>query len=126
MLFADAELSAVQTLLQYVILGLTKGSLFALIALGYTMVYGIVELINFAHGDLFMLGSFLALTILGLFGLTDASAEPWKIILALVICFLACPIFCAILNIGVKAGGFVEIALDEREVASAALDRLQH
>ena len=101
MLFADAELSAVQTLLQYVILGLTKGSLFALIALGYTMVYGIVELINFAHGDLFMLGSFLALTILGLFGLTDASADTGTIILALVVCFVACPIFCAFLNISV-------------------------
>ena len=48
---------------QYLINGLTFGALIALIALGYTMVYGIVELINFAHGDLFMLGCFLLLTV---------------------------------------------------------------
>src|SRR5262252_1704257 len=48
---------------QYLTIGLVNGALFALIALGYTMVYGIIELINFAHGDLFMLGSFLALQI---------------------------------------------------------------
>ena len=57
--------------LQQLINGLTTGTLFALIAIGYTMVYGIIELINFAHGDLFMLGSFLALT-LGLLGLENA------------------------------------------------------
>ena len=48
---------------QYLLMGLVLGSLYALIALGYTMVYGIIELINFAHGDLFMLGSFLALQL---------------------------------------------------------------
>jgi len=46
---------------QHLVNGLTLGGLFALIALGYTMVYGIVELINFAHGEVFMLGSFLGL-----------------------------------------------------------------
>ena len=49
--------------LQQCINGLTFGALIALIALGYTMVYGIIGLINFAHGDLFMLGSFFALTL---------------------------------------------------------------
>ena len=53
--------------------GLVTGLLYALIALGYTMVYGIIELINFAHGDLFMLGAFLALTLVVAMGLTDAS-----------------------------------------------------
>ena len=52
--------------LQQLLNGLTTGTLFALIALGYTMVYGIIELINFAHGDLFMLGSFLALMLVSL------------------------------------------------------------
>ena len=52
------------------ILGVTNGALIALIALGYTLVYGIVELINFAHGEVFMMGSFLALTTVGAFGLT--------------------------------------------------------
>ncbi len=46
---------------QHLVSGLTLGGLFALIALGYTMVYGIIELINFAHGEVFMLGSFLGL-----------------------------------------------------------------
>src|SRR3981081_4041764 len=46
------------TLLQQIINGLTVGAVYALIALGYTMVYGILRLINFAHGDIYMLGAF--------------------------------------------------------------------
>src|ERR1700751_5588942 len=49
--------------LQLVVYGIATGAIYALIALGYTMVYGIIELINFAHGDLFMLGSFFALQL---------------------------------------------------------------
>ena len=47
-------------LIQTLIIGLANGLIFALVALGYTLVYGIIELINFAHGDVFMLGSMLA------------------------------------------------------------------
>jgi branched-chain amino acid transport system permease protein len=47
------------TFFQYVVEGLTIGSFYALVALGYTMVYGIIRLINFAHGDLFMVGAFI-------------------------------------------------------------------
>ena len=43
--------------------GLTRGSIYALIALGYTMVYGIIELINFAHGDIYMIGAFIGLIV---------------------------------------------------------------
>jgi branched-chain amino acid transport system permease protein len=46
--------------------GLTRGSIYALIALGYTMVYGIIELINFAHGEIYMLGAFTALIVSGI------------------------------------------------------------
>src|SRR4029434_3675279 len=46
------------TLLQQLINGLSLGSIYALIALGYTMVYGVLRLINFAHGDVYMLGAF--------------------------------------------------------------------
>lgn len=53
-------------LLQQLINGLTIGSFYALIALGYTMVYGVLKLINFAHGDLFMLGAYLGLTLIGI------------------------------------------------------------
>ncbi|MEN8687580.1 MAG: branched-chain amino acid ABC transporter permease LivH, partial [Desulfuromonadales bacterium] len=43
--------------------GLTRGSIYALIALGYTMVYGIIQLINFAHGEIYMIGAFVALVV---------------------------------------------------------------
>lgn len=52
--------------------GLTRGSIYALIALGYTMVYGIIQLINFAHGEIYMIGAFTALiaaSVLNLLGL---------------------------------------------------------
>src|SRR3954447_24883552 len=55
-------------LAQQLITGVSKGAILAIIALGYTLVYGIIELINFAHGDTFMLGSFAALTLIGLSG----------------------------------------------------------
>ena len=47
-----------ETLLQQIINGLSLGAIYALIALGYTMVYGVLRLINFAHGDVYMLGAF--------------------------------------------------------------------
>ncbi len=48
--------------------GLTKGCIYALIALGYTMVYGIIELINFAHGEIYMIGAFTGLVVAGVLG----------------------------------------------------------
>ena len=59
-----------EVLVQQTINGLTRGAVFALIALGYTMVYGIIELINFAHGDVFMLGLFISLGLFTLLGFT--------------------------------------------------------
>lgn len=102
MLFA-VEPTAVDTFVQYTLLGLTNGALFALIALGYTMVYGIIELINFAHGDLFMLGSFLALTILTMLGLDQASnaSNTGLVVGGILLCLFVTPIFCALINIGV-------------------------
>jgi branched-chain amino acid transport system permease protein len=55
----------VQAATQQVANALTLGAIYALVALGYTMVYGIIELINFAHGDVFMVGAFVALTFMG-------------------------------------------------------------
>jgi len=63
-------------LLQQLINGLTLGAVYALIALGYTMVYGILELINFAHGEIYMIGAYLGIILLGFFtalGLTSVS-----------------------------------------------------
>lgn len=83
----------IDIILQLLITGLANGLIIALIALGYTMVYGIVELINFAHGDVMMLGCFLALTIVGLLG--GEAATPW---LAIGLMLLLVPPFCAALN----------------------------
>jgi branched-chain amino acid transport system permease protein len=85
-----------ETLLQQLLIGLTNGMVFALIALGYTMVYGILELINFAHGDLFMLASFLALTLVGLFGLETAGAGAT--VIALLAIVPVCAVFAAGMN----------------------------
>src|SRR3981081_4248756 len=49
------------TFLQQLVNGLSLGSIYALIALGYTMVFGILQLINFAHGDVYMLGAFIGM-----------------------------------------------------------------
>ena len=65
---------------------LTLGAIYALIALGYTMVYGIVELINFAHGDVFMVGTFVALSLLSdVIGVTGALNDPLQLALLLFI-----------------------------------------
>src|SRR5437588_4524557 len=56
--------------------GLSTGSIFALDALGYTLVYGIIELINFAHGDVFMLGTFIATGIFEELGVGASTAVP--------------------------------------------------
>ena len=86
-----------EVLVQQIIIGLSNGMIIALIALGYTMVYGIVELINFSHGDLFMLGSFLALTIVGALGL-DQATDPATLWWALIPLLTIVPLFCAVLN----------------------------
>ena len=80
-------------------IGITNGAFIALIALGYTLVYGIIELINFAHGDLFMLGTFVclsSLTLLGFGSEVGISGTPW---LALLLAMVAAMIFCGLLNV---------------------------
>ena len=69
--------------LRLVLAGLTKGSIYALIALGYTMVYGVVKLINFAHGEIYMIGAFTALIIGGV--LQTATSLPPLLILFIAI-----------------------------------------
>jgi len=68
--------------IQLLINGTTIGSYLALIALGYTMVYGIIELINFAHGDVYMLGFLISLTFLGILGVSRPLGgwELWVIV----------------------------------------------
>ena len=80
--------------------GLNNGALYALIALGYTLVYGIIELINFAHGDLFMLGTvFASYFMVKWLGLEPAGAMGW---LALVVALVGAWSFCATLNVAAE------------------------
>jgi len=78
-------------LLQQLINGISRGSVYALIALGYTMVYGIIELINFAHGDVFMLGTFTAISFVALFGINDRNPylkDPVMVVVVLILTFI--------------------------------------
>lgn len=84
-------------IIQQVITGLSNGLIIALVALGYTMIYGIIELINFAHGDVVMLGSFAALTVIGMCGITPGppGSVPW---VAVGVLLVTVPLFSAALN----------------------------
>lgn len=88
---------------QFLLIGLVTGLLYALIALGYTMVYGIIELINFAHGDLFMLGSFFALQIAIVLGAATVKGEATgaNAVITIALMLIAAPLFCAALNVTV-------------------------
>lgn len=82
------------------IAGFSNGALYALIALGYTLVYGIIELINFAHGDLFMLGTlFSGFLITTSLGLTGSNVTGWA---GFVLTIVATMAFCAIINVAIE------------------------
>jgi branched-chain amino acid transport system permease protein len=87
-----------EVLIQQLLVGLVNGAIIAIIALGYTLVYGIIELINFAHGDLYMLGAFAALTTMGAFGIQD-DAPLQAAIPAMLVALAIATVFCAVLNI---------------------------
>src|SRR4051794_36226678 len=79
-------------------IGLTNGAVYALIALGYTLVYGILELINFAHGDVFMLGGMISATfILSVFNL-GTNAAVGDLIPAILVSLLGAMLICGVLN----------------------------
>lgn len=78
---------------QQLINGLSLGSIYALIALGYTMVYGIVKLINFAHGDIMMVGAYAGYFVLVALGKENVNS------FGMVLAFLAAMIFCALLSL---------------------------
>ncbi len=96
-----------EQLLQILLIGLANGALLALIALGYTLVYGIIKLINFAHGDVFMIGTMLALTMVtwvpSLMGLRGAYLMP-PILIGLLLAgtLLLCMVGCALLNVTIE------------------------
>ena len=78
-------------LVQQIINGLVLGSMYALIALGYTMVYGIINLINFAHGEVMMVGALTSWTMIGLMkeGMPDAPGWLILVMALLIACVVA-------------------------------------
>jgi branched-chain amino acid transport system permease protein len=79
-------------------IGLTNGAVYALVALGYTLVYGILELINFAHGDVFMLGGLISATMLiTVFGLTEQSSTG-AVVVALLGSLAVAMVACGLIN----------------------------
>jgi branched-chain amino acid transport system permease protein len=86
--------------IQLTINGLTLGSVYALIALGYTMVYGVLKLLNFAHGDVFMVGSFIGFGVLQLFGSSENPALPtWLLLVTMTVVAMA---GCAVLGVAIE------------------------
>ena len=83
---------------QQIINGLALGAIYALIALGYTMVYGIIELINFAHGDVYTLGTFFSLMILTLLGVTGVVTGP-LLIPIVIVTILGAMILCGLTGV---------------------------
>ena len=80
--------------------GLTIGSVYALVALGYTLIYGVLKLLNFAHGDVFMVGSFIGYGVLqALGGASDPVVPVW---LLLVLVTLAAMVGCAVLGVVIE------------------------
>jgi branched-chain amino acid transport system permease protein len=81
-----------QTLLQNLLNGIAAGSIYALIALGYTMVYGILQLINFAHGDVFMIGAFVGYYSAGTMAskMGGATGSPARAAIVMMLAMLIC------------------------------------
>ena len=88
------------TFIQLTVDALTLGSVYALIALGYTLVYGVLKLLNFAHGDVFMVGSFIGFGVLNVLGGSSNPKVPVWLLLTLVT--LAAMAGCALLGVAIE------------------------
>ncbi len=86
---------------QQIVNGLVLGSIYALVALGYTMVYGILGLINFAHGDITMIGALVSLTLLQLLA---AAGLPAPVVLGLAAC--GAMLVCAVLGLSIERAAY--------------------
>ncbi len=81
--------------------GLSNGAIYALIALGYTLVYGIIELINFAHGEVFMIGSFVAFGLWGTLGL-GLTTSVFGLVGGLLVTLVVTMVVCGLLNVMIE------------------------
>ena len=88
-----------EVLLQQIINGLVLGSMYALVALGYTMVYGIIGLINFAHGDVLMVGALTSWTVIGWMMDASTGMPTWLVLLLATIIAM---VVCAALNFSIE------------------------
>ncbi|MCG8383071.1 MAG: branched-chain amino acid ABC transporter permease LivH [Gammaproteobacteria bacterium] len=79
--------------IQQLINGVTLGSIYGLIAIGYTMVYGIIGMINFAHGDVFMIGAFISLIMFLVLGLIGITWIPFAILLVLIVTMILTSVY---------------------------------
>lgn len=79
--------------LQQLINGVTLGAIYGLIAIGYTMVYGIIGMINFAHGDIFMIGAFIGLITFLILGLAGITWVPLALLIVLVVAMLLTSVY---------------------------------
>jgi len=86
-----------ETFFQQIINGLVLGSMYALVALGYTMVYGIINLINFAHGEVLMVGALTSWTVVTVFA--DSGLPGWLLLLISVLCAI---VVCSVLNYSIE------------------------
>src|SRR6201747_3084179 len=85
--------------------GLSNGMVWALIALGYTLVYGIVELINFAHGEVFMIGAFVSLSLWQTFGVTETTSLA-LIVVSIVVILVCAMTASATLNVLIERAAY--------------------
>jgi len=91
------ESKAPQSFWQIFFIGLTNGAYYGLIAVGYSLVYGILELINFAHGDVFMLGGMMTATMVATLSL--GAGDAWYVLWpGVLLCLLIAMVFCGLLN----------------------------
>jgi branched-chain amino acid transport system permease protein len=87
----------VDIFLQQIINGVVLGSMYALVALGYTMVYGIINLINFAHGEVLMVGAMVSWAVVSALG--DAGLPGWALMLVSLVCAI---VVCSLLNFAIE------------------------
>src|SRR5580693_6660456 len=85
---------------QELVNGLTTGALYSLVALGFSMVYGILKLLNFAHGDVYMVGAYIGYVILQLFGGAHGLSIP--VVLLLFFMFAAASVGCGYLGVAME------------------------
>ena len=97
----------------YLILGLTRGSMYALVALGYTLVYGILQLINFAHSEVFMSGAFGSYIVVHLMVGNGSGTATWEVPIVIAVGMLTGAITAACIAWTLETGGLSAAATNE-------------